>query len=104
MLNPSPQSSINYLDVEIKPMTQRSVTKDFTAVPSQVTIWGRHLSGTATPPYLGRHEQNPTNLLKKKGKNRLFRSDQGFHRRPVAGDHLGPTPLGHRDSPVPGAA
>jgi hypothetical protein len=53
-------------------MTQRSVTKDFTAVPSQVTIWGRHLSGTATPPYLGRHEQNPTNLLKKKGKNRLF--------------------------------
>src|ERR1019366_2053242 len=34
MLNPSPQSSINYLDVEIYSMTQRSVTKVFTAAPS----------------------------------------------------------------------
>src|SRR5664280_1373876 len=34
MLNPYSQSSINYLDVEINPMTDRSVTKVFTAAPS----------------------------------------------------------------------
>src|ERR1035441_3914991 len=34
MLNPYPQSSITYLDVEINPMTHRSVTKVLTAAPS----------------------------------------------------------------------
>src|ERR1035438_2749120 len=34
MLNPCTQSSINYLDVEINPMTYRAVNKVFTAAAS----------------------------------------------------------------------